>query len=148
LPEFLRGADYIKTFNDYRYREDFELTIEIARPTNLYIFADNRIPPPVWLKQQFEDTGVDVGLDEGPWMRQAPEKYRSLDKNTTAVGGGNSIDNTFSVWRRRCVDPGPVMLGSAGKWATEGKQGRAMFGIAATPLDDSRPGFDGSSERP
>ena len=142
LPAFLRGADYIKTFNDYRYRQDFELTIVISKPTNLYVFADNRIPPPDWLKEQFEDTGVDIGLDEGPWLLQAPEKYRKLDKNTTAVGGGNSIDNTFSVWRRRCVHPGAVTLGNAGKWATEGKRGRAMYGIAATPFEDSQPHVD------
>jgi ferric-dicitrate binding protein FerR (iron transport regulator) len=135
LPEFLRGADYIKTFNDYRYRQDFELTLEIARPTNLYVFADNRVPPPNWLADQFEDTGVDVGLDEGPWQRQAPDEYRELDTNTTALGAGNSIDNTFSVWRRRCTEPGFLTLGDAGKWATEGKQGRAMYGIAATPLE-------------
>jgi hypothetical protein len=136
LPEFLRGADYIKTFNDYRYRQDFQLTIEIARPTNLYVFADDRIPPPDWLKHQFEDTGVDVGLDEGPWLYQVPEEYRALDKNTTAVGGGRSIDNVFSVWRRRCEEPSLVTLGDAGAWASEGKQGRAMYGIAATPLED------------
>jgi ferric-dicitrate binding protein FerR (iron transport regulator) len=142
LPAFLRGADYIKTFNDYRYRQDFELTIVISKPTNLYVFADNRIPPPDWLKNQFEDTGVDIGLDEGPWLRQAEEKYRKLDKNTTAVGAGKSIDNTFSVWRRRCVNPGPVTLGNAGKWATEGKRGRAMYGIAATPMDAPQPASD------
>lgn len=139
LPDFLRGADYIKTFNDYRYRQDFKLTIMIAKSTNLYVFADNRIPPPDWLKDQFEDTNVDIGLDEGPWLQQAEEKYRPLDKNKTAKGGGNSIDNIFSVWRRRCVESGPVVLGDAGKWATEGRQGRAMYAIAVTPLDDDVP---------
>jgi hypothetical protein len=146
LPEFLRGADYIKTFNDYRYRQDFELTIDIAKPANLYVFADNRIPPPKWLKDQFEDTNVDIGLDEGPWLEQAEEKYRRLDKNTTAQGGGNSIDNTFSVWRRRCTETGPVILGDAGKWATEGKQGRAMYGIAVTPLEIDVPAAPLSTE--
>jgi hypothetical protein len=69
-------------------------------------------------------------------VARAPEKYRQLDTNTTELGGGNSIDNTFSIWRRRCTHPGPITLGDAGKWATEGKQGRAMYGIAATPLAD------------
>ena len=27
LPEFLRGADYVKTFNDYRYMNDFQMTV-------------------------------------------------------------------------------------------------------------------------
>jgi hypothetical protein len=147
LPEFLRGADYIKTFNDYRYLEFFEMKVELARPANLYVFFDDRVETPDWLKANFEDTGVDIGLDEGPWLLKADElkqadlqKYREWDVNTTAVGGGNSIDNVFSVWRRRCVDGGTVSLGNAGEGGQDriglsGKGGRAMFGIAATPLD-------------
>lgn len=136
LPEFLRGADYIKTFNHYRYIRYFKMTIEFSKPANLYVFADNRIPPPPWLVDEFEDTGVDIGLDEGPWLDVIPEEYRKLDVNTTAVGAGKSIDNVFSVWRRRCADGAPITLGSAGEWGGEGGQGRAMYGIAATPLED------------
>jgi ferric-dicitrate binding protein FerR (iron transport regulator) len=147
LPNFLRGADYIRTFNDYRYMKYFEMKVKLARPANLYVFFDDRVEPPEWLKANFEDTGVDIGLDEGPWLLQLDElkqvdvqKYRSLDVNTTAVGGGNSIDNIFSVWRRRCVDGGTISLGDAGDWGIDrvgvgGKGGRAMYGVAATPLD-------------
>ena len=138
LPEFLRGADYVKTFNHYRYIRYFKMTIEFARPANLYVFADNRIPPPAWLVEQFEDTGVDIGLDEGPWLDSVPEEYREFDVNTTAVGGGNSIDNVFSVWRRRCADGKPITLGDAGELGSEGGQGRAMYGVAATPLEEDR----------
>lgn len=135
IPEFLRGADYIRTFNDCRYMLYFEMTIELSKPANLYIFADNRIPPPDWLVEQFEDTGVDIGLDEGPWGQNVEPEYRKFDVNTTAVGAGKSIDNVFSVWRRRCTDGKPITLGHAGEWGGEGEQGRAMYGIAATPLD-------------
>lgn len=149
LPAFLRGADYIKTFNDYRYIEDFQMKIELAQPANLYIFLDDRVEAPEWLKANFEDTGVDIGLDEGPWMLRAEElllnevereNLRKADVNKTAKGGGNSIDNLFSVWRRRCVDGGTVSLGHAGdlgydRLGISGKPGRAMYGIAATPLD-------------
>jgi hypothetical protein len=48
-----------------------------------------------------------------------------------AVGGGNSIDNVFSVWRRRCVDGEPVRLGPVGPT----NEARAMYGVAATPLE-------------
>jgi hypothetical protein len=140
LPVFLRDADYIRTFNDYRYLEYFEMKVELARPANLYVFFDDRVQPPEWLKANFEDTGVKIGLDEGPWLNQVDEKYRKLDVNTTAVGGGNSIDNIFSVWRRRCVDGGTVTLGDLGARGGDqigfgGKGGRAMYGVAATPLD-------------
>jgi hypothetical protein len=135
LPEFLRGADYIRTFNHYRYIRHFEMTIEFSGPAELYVFADNRIPPPAWLVEQFEDTGVDIGLDEGPWLDDIPEKYREFDVNTTAVGPGNSIDNVFNVWRRRCADGKPITLGDAGDMG-EGESGRSMYGVAATPLDE------------
>lgn len=141
LPDFLRGADYIKTFNDYRYMDSFEMKVELARPANLYVIFDDRVEPPVWLTTNFEDTGVDIGLDEGPWLIE--EKYRKFDVNTTASGGGESIDNVFSVWRRRCVDGGVVTLGSMGtadawdknKIGFGGNIGRAMYGVAATPLE-------------
>lgn len=142
LPDFLRGADYIRTFNHYRYMSYFKMTIEFSQPANLYVFADNRVPPPAWLVEQFEDTGIDIGLDEGPWLDDIPEEYRKFDVNTTATGAGKSIDQKFSVWRRRCVDGKPVTLGDAGELGAEGGQGRAMYGVAATPLEDDKGIFD------
>jgi hypothetical protein len=147
LPEFLRGADYIKTFNDYRYLEFFQMKVELARPANLYVFFDDRVETPNWLKENFEDTGVDVGLDEGPWLLSDDElkpedlqKARELDVHTTAAGGGNSIDNIFSVWRCRVPKAGAITLGHAGDLGIDrigfgGKGGRSMYGVAATPLD-------------
>jgi hypothetical protein len=133
LPDFLRGADYIKTFNHYRYLKVFKMTVEFTRPANLYVFADDRIAPPAWLVEQFEDTGVNIGLDEGPWLEDLPPEWQKFDVNSTAQGGGNSIDNVFSVWRRRCADGKPVTLGDAGELGQEW-HGRAMYGVAATPL--------------
>lgn len=135
LPKFLRGADYVRTFNHYRYMEHFQITVELSRPANLFVFSDNRIPPPDWLTEQFEDTGVDIGLDEGPWLDVIPPQYQKLDVNEVGIGAGNSIDNIFSVWSRRCADTSPITLGSAGEWIGQEKHGRAMYGIAATPLD-------------
>jgi FecR protein len=127
LPVFLRGADYVKTFNDYRYLQDFEMVVDLSRPATLYIFADDRVPAPKWLKDQFENTGVKIGLDEGYWW-EVPD-------HVIGVGAGNSIDNLFTVWRQRYDAPTSVTLGDVGEWGTEGAQGRAMYGIAATPLD-------------
>ncbi len=130
LPEFLVGADFVKTFNDYRYMDDFQMTVELSQPANLYIFFDDRVPPPQWLTDQFEDTGIDIGLDEGPWPAGDQALRPDLPVYQNAVGGGQSIDNTFSVWHRRCLDATPIALGIMG----EERQARAMYGIAATPL--------------
>lgn len=130
LPEFLRGADYVKTFNDYRYMNDFEMTVILSQPANLYVFFDDRVPPPKWLTDQFVDTGTDIGLDEGPWNPRDKAFRPDLPEFENGVGGGQSIDNVFSVWHRRCVDATPIVLGIMG----EKLQARAMYGIAATPL--------------
>lgn len=127
LPPFLRDADYVKTFNDYRYMNDFEMVVELSRPANLYILFDDRVPTPAWLLEQFEDTGVDIGLDEGPW--------EGIPDHVVRLGGGNSIDTIISVWHRRCVDTAPVVLGPVG----ETSEARTMYGIAATPLDRAGP---------
>jgi hypothetical protein len=118
----LQGADLVRTFNDYRYMPALEMVVTLRRPANLYVFFDDRVPPPEWLSSQFEDTGVDIGLDEG--------KHELTPDHEVAVGGGNSIDQIFSVWKRRCTDLAPIRLGPVGP--TPGA--RAMYGIAATPL--------------
>jgi hypothetical protein len=130
LPEFLRGADFVKTFNDYRYKNYFEMTVILSQPANLYVFFDDRVPPPKWLTDQFDDTGVDIGLDEGPWDRRDKAYRPDLPEFENGVGGGHSIDNIFSVWHRRCVNATPVVLGLMG----ETVQARSMYGVAATPL--------------
>jgi hypothetical protein len=122
LPEFLRGADLVRTFNDYRYIPDLEMVVALQKPAHLYIFFDDRVPTPEWLSSQFEDTGVDIGLDEG--------RHELTPEHEVAVGGGNSIDQIFSVWKRECSDLTPVRLGPVGPTS----EARAMYGIAATPL--------------
>lgn len=127
LPPFLRGAEYVQTFNDYRYMRYLQIVVELARPANLYVFFDGRSPTPDWLDEQFVDTGVNIGLDEGP--------DTGIPDHVVAVGGGQSIDNVFSVWQRRCDGPSRVVLGGM----SAGSEARAMYGIAVTPLDLARP---------
>ena len=127
LPEFLQHADYVRTFNDYKYLNELRIVVELSRPAIVYIFFDNRVPKPKWLTDQFENTGAAIGLDEGPW----PEIDPTDPKLHTAVGPGNSVDRKFSVWRRRCDTAETLVLGSMG----EAPGARAIYGIAATPLD-------------
>ncbi|HYO24954.1 MAG TPA: FecR family protein [Lacipirellulaceae bacterium] len=124
LPEFLRQADYVRTFNDDKYLGELEVVVELTQPAWLYLFCDDRVPLPDWIAQDFEDTGVDIGLDEGAW----PSADMTL---TTAVGSGQSVDRVFSVWRKRCEDSLTVRLGSLGA----SLEARAMYGLAAAPLE-------------
>lgn len=138
LPDFLRDADYVKTFDDMQVILDLTISVQLSRPAMLYVLFDRRAAPPRWLTSQFEDTGADIGLD-------AADEFDV--QNTIAVGAGQSIDHVFSVWQKRCPTPGIVQLGPAGdkSWrprsapADEGGENpprpRGMYGIAAKPLD-------------
>jgi hypothetical protein len=125
LPKSLLGADYCRTFNDYRYFSNLEIVVKLAHPANLYVFFDDRVPTPDWLPERFENTGVKIGLDEGP--------DEGVPDHHTAVGPGNSIDNIFTVWRRRCKAGEVVKIGAMGTRA----DARAMYGIAAKALESN-----------
>jgi hypothetical protein len=110
LPDFLRGADYIKTFNDDKRTTDLQITVELGPAATLYIFYDDRQATPPWLLQQFTDTGVNIGLD------------------VTADPGWDpkTAPYPFSVWKRD-LEPGEsISLG-----ANEIGAARSMYGIAA-----------------
>lgn len=119
LPAFLRGADYVRTFNDDKRAGDLKTTVTLTRPAVLYVLFDDRYEPPIWLREAFRDTGFDVGLDEGP---------SPLIDLSVGVGPGVSIDQVFSVWKRVVEKPGCITLGPMGKKVG----GKAMYGIAAT----------------
>ena len=127
MPDFLQHADYVRTFNDYKYINQLQINVQLSRPAMVYIFFDDRVPAPKWLTEQFENTGVKIGLDEGPW----PEINPTDPKIRIEVGPGNSIDNKFTVWRRRCDTPENLTLGAMG----ERPGACAIYGIAGTPLN-------------
>ncbi len=119
LPGFLRGADYVMTFNESKGAKDLEITVELARKATLYVFFDDREPPPPWLTGRFSDTGANIGLDEASW----PDR----SKFSVGRGPGRSIDSVFSVWKREVSPNESIRLG-----AIRGESDRrAMYGIAA-----------------
>jgi ferric-dicitrate binding protein FerR (iron transport regulator) len=119
LPEFLRGADYIMPFNDDKWTRGLEITVEVARESTLYVFCDRREQTPPWLSEQFADTGVKIGLDEGSWPD--PTLF------TVDQGPGRSINQVFTVWKRDMGRDETIRLGSL-----EGTyNNRSMYGIAA-----------------
>jgi FecR protein len=119
LPAFLRGADYIMTFNDGRSMKDLQITVDVAAAATLYIFFDGRHKAPAWLTDRFTDTGVKIGQDEGPWPNGQGARVVSR-------GPGASIDNAFSVWRRDLGRDESIRLGAQGIQAAQ-----TMYGIAA-----------------
>jgi hypothetical protein len=124
IPEELLGADYVMTFMDDKRAEWLEMTVTLNRAAELFVLWDDRCPPAPWLLDAFEDTRLDIGLDEGA---SNPKRASTV----TERGPGRSIDTRFSVWRRRSTEAGEVSLGSMGRKAA----GFAMYGVAAKPLE-------------
>jgi hypothetical protein len=127
VPDFLSGADYVMPFNDDKFIGDLELSVELSRPAMLYVFIDNNMPVPDWLRDEFEDTGADIGLDGATTIWHPDD---SLGK-----GAGQSIDFRFSVWRRAIDKPGLVKLGGVMPPKVR-SLGFSMYGIAAVELQD------------
>lgn len=127
LPDFLIGGDYVMTFNEDKTDTEFEMTVELAQPANIYILIDKRVPPPEWLVRDFVDTGVDVGLDE-------VHLHVNME---SATGSGKSLDQFYSVWKREVAQVSSVVLGPLGH-ETYTRPARVvqrgMYGIVATPL--------------
>jgi hypothetical protein len=123
MPPFLMGADYIMPFNDDKFVPGLELNVRLLRPATLYVFLDNNMSVPSWLRNDFLDTGIDIGLDcaKTEWHRD----------HSLGVGPGRSIDFTFSIWKRDVKQAGAVTLGGIEQPPAVRSQGFNMYGIAA-----------------
>ena len=75
MPAYLLGADYVRMFNDDKVDNSFEMYVTIDRPAMLYVFFDDRLTPPKWLRDNFEDTGDNIGMDVGPFTEGELESY-------------------------------------------------------------------------
>ncbi|SMP58178.1 FecR family protein [Neorhodopirellula lusitana] len=122
VPEELIGADYVMPFNDDKFVEDLQVQVTIAQPSTVYVFFSDNALVPQWLSDEFEDTGLDLGLDE------AANRYKPKKKVTT--GPGASIDSIFSIWKRNIDKPQELRLGSFERPA-DVLLGYNMYGIAA-----------------
>jgi hypothetical protein len=104
LPNYLVGADYVKTFNEDKITPDLVIELELAGPAEVYVFLDKRLTPPPWLVDLFDETGDVIGIDESHNAQEDP----------TQVGSGVSIDQRLSVWRLVAEHGGVVRLGPNG----------------------------------
>jgi hypothetical protein len=125
MPPYLIGADYVKTFNIDKMRNDVEICVSLASPARLFILLDDRVSPPAWLREAFRDTGDDIGLDCGPFVVDGTPIAFDHD-----AGAGKSVDVRFSIWERIVKKAGAIRLGpNSGATFNSG-----MYAVAAIPL--------------
>jgi hypothetical protein len=130
LPDQLRGADYIKTFNNDKLRQDYELKIQLACAADLYVFTDDRVMAPDWMRSNFEPTGWKIGMEQ---CQSEPRDFSTL-----SMGKEKNISYVFSVWRLSVPGARTVKLGRLPTYPTGETQGlglnwtaASMYGIAA-----------------
>jgi FecR protein len=131
MPAYLLGADYVRMFNDDKVDDSFEMYVTIDRPAMLYVFFDDRLTPPKWLRDNFRDTGHNIGMDVGPFTEG--ELEFTAERFGTGVGPGASVENTLSIWQRRVPKPTTLWLGATEAPNTDIN----MYAVAATPLKDA-----------
>lgn len=127
IPTYLVGGDYVKTFNDDKMADEYQIEVDLARPATLYVLLDTRASPPQWLTDSFTNTGDRIGIDETHHHRPGPT-------NTLEAGPGNSIDRLYSIWKMDVPAGGRVVLGPNGKSPTPALWNNSMYGIVAVPL--------------
>ena len=124
LPSFLQGADFVQTLQEERNNPDLEITVTLARPSDLYIFFDAKANPPSWLQQDFELTNSQLvlcpeppplSLNRGKWERPL---------------------RIYNVWKKQVTEAGTVKLGSTERPARHTPP-FYMYGIAATKPSQS-----------
>lgn len=134
LPRYLVGADYVKPFNNDKFRSDIEIELTLSKPARVFvIFDDQRVAPPEWLRRDYQRYGDRIGLDMG---KSFTEKGEVITASERDVGPGQSIDQAFSIWERKVPKAGRIKLGSIGS----DKVLSAMYGIAAVPLEKEEAG--------
>jgi hypothetical protein len=135
IPEYLIGADYVKPFNSDKMRSDVTISVTLSCPARLFVFADDRVAAPNWLRASFRDTGDDIGHDCGPYVLNGVEFF----KLQRGIGAGHSIDSRCSIWERAVDRPGTVVLGpnSGSSILT------TMYGIAAIRWEPGSPVNEG-----
>ena len=139
LPDELRGADYVKTFNNDKLRKDYQLTIQLASAADLYVFTDDRVMAPDWVRANFELTEWKIGMER--------EQLMPRDPSTLPIQGTQDISYVFSVWRLSVPAAGTVKLGRLPTYPTGQTLGlglnwtaASMYGIAAVARSTAGPG--------
>lgn len=124
IPAYLRGGDYVKTFNDDKLADQYQIEVTLSQPVTLYVLMDPRVEPPEWLTSSFTDTGDIIGIDES-------HHHLAGGENMLEVGAGRSIDRTRSVWKMTVPKAGTITLGRNGEGSS---RAISMYGIVAVPL--------------
>lgn len=102
LPEWLEGADLVRTYHQFRKRSSYTLTITLRAPAAVYVLLRRGSPVPSWLSSRFELTGAHVMA--GPFMPAI------RDWPGSRLGSDGLPHFPFEVWKAE-AEAGQFELG-------------------------------------
>ena len=102
MPDWLVGADLVQTFSGDSVNWFMQITVTVSRPCVLYVLADRRNPPPVWLRERFTDTGANIAFE------YVDPQYKIFAAK--GPGKGRKLF-PFGVWKLDVPKAGDVKLG-------------------------------------
>lgn len=125
FPEELKGGDLVQTFHERRQTPAFQLSLQLLRPSIIYVLHDPRHAVPEWLARDFAKTSM--RLRSGPWPVDAPITV-GLEPGANA-----QFHVSYEVWRREQPGPGTLVLGSP--FNLPGVGVPSMYGLVVKPLE-------------
>ena len=121
VPPSLSGSDLVRTFAVDGFNWWMQMSVTVQRPCDVFVFVDMRNEVPVWLSQEFTNTGEKVTLDR--ISHKAPQRV------------ANRFE--FAIWKKTVTQPGEVKLGPPYPNPPADRKSfnpNRMFGVAAKAL--------------
>jgi hypothetical protein len=121
VPLSLAGADLVRTFAVDGFNWWMQMSVTVQRPCEVFVFVDMRNEVPMWLSQEFTNTGEKITLDR--ISHKAPQRV------------ANRFE--FAIWKKTVTQPGEVKLGPPYPNPPADRKSfnpNRMFGVAAKTL--------------
>ena len=104
LPEELKGSVLLRTPNDDKDTGDsHQLVVDVDHDVTVYVAYDPRGIPPTWIRDNYADTGLSVGVtDPGTstlalWKKEFPQGAITFSGNK-ASGWGGSVGTNHVIF--------------------------------------------------
>lgn len=119
FPEWLTGADLIRTYYHFRFIKDYELTIDLNEPADVYLLvvSPGQIPP--WVTERFEPTGQSIRA--GTW-------HPTMGTHLAATVEEDGPYLNFEIWKSE-AKAGKFVLGAPLQKRVAGTHSM-MYGLA------------------
>ena len=102
FPRELEGADLVRTYFRFKRKKDYELTLSLSAPAEVFVLLVTPGDAPSWLEERFQQTGSK--LRSGTW-------HSGLASHPAVVAEAKRNYLHYTVWKCE-AGPGELKLGA------------------------------------